>query len=358
VQGVVLSRLANTNLKWETTAETNVGVDFGFFNNRLSGSLDFYIRDTKDQLFDKPLSSSIGFSSMKVNAGKVRNSGVDITLSSVNFDNKRFGWNTDLNLSFLKNEVKSLPDYTTTSRLITGSISSFISGFELTQVGSAIYSYYGYKVDGVFQTTDDIANSAQPNAKPGELKFQDTNNDGKIDDNDRVILGKPFPDVTLGFTNSFRYKDFTLSVFLQGVFGIKTLDANVLETMYPTNEYRNRLAKYYKNRWTESNPTNKYPSGVNPSNYGGQYSINSMTVVDASFLRIKNINLSYNVPLKRRNVIDAVSVYCAVDNLYTFTSYDGYDPDASASGSTSISKVNYNSYPLARTFRLGFNLTF
>lgn len=355
-QGLVQARLPNPDLKWETTAESNIGIDFGFFNNRITGSLDFYIRDTKDQLFDKPLPSSIGFSNIKINAGKVRNSGIDLTLNTVNIDRKAWGWDTSLNLSFLKNEVKELPDFI--PELITGSVASFISSYEITRVGDPIYSYYGYKVEGIFQKGDDIANSAQPNANPGELKFKNQNTDNVINSDDRVVLGKPFPDVTFGFTNSLRYKGFTLSVFVQGVLGIQTLDANVIETLYPTNEYRNRISKYYLNRWTENNPTNKYPSGVNSSNYGGQYAINSLTVVDASFVRIKNINLSYNIPMKKNKFIQSAMVYGAVDNLYTFTNYDGFDPDASASGNNKVSKVNYNSYPLARTVRLGVNITF
>lgn len=355
-QGLVQARLPNPDLKWETTAESNIGIDFGFFNNRITGSLDFYIRDTKDQLFDKPLPSSIGFSNIKINAGKVRNSGIDLTLNTVNIDRKAWGWDTSLNLSFLKNEVKELPDFI--PELITGSVASFISSYEITRVGDPIYSYYGYKVEGIFQKGDDIANSAQPNANPGELKFKNQNTDNVINSDDRVVLGKPFPDVTFGFTNSLRYKGFTLSVFVQGVLGIQTLDANVIETLYPTYEYRNRISKYYLNRWTENNPTNKYPSGVNSSNYGGQYAINSLTVVDASFVRIKNINLSYNIPMKKNKFIQSAMVYGAVDNLYTFTNYDGFDPDASASGNNKVSKVNYNSYPLARTVRFGVNITF
>ena len=355
-QGVVLARLQNTNLKWETTEESNIGIDFGFLNNRISGTIDLYSRDTKNQLFNKPLPSSIGFSSIKVNAGKVRNSGVDFTLNTVNIENAHFHWDTSLNFSYLRNKVIDLPDYM--PQLITGYIASFVSNYNITRVGDPIYSFYGYKVEGVFQTNDDIAHSAQPNAKPGYLKFHDENGDGHISPEDKVILGKPFPDITFGLTNTLRYKGLTLSVFLQGVSGISTLDVNVLEALYPTNEYRNRLAKYYLNRWTTSHPTNKYPSGVNSSEYGGQYSVNSLTVADASFFRIKNISLTYDIPLKNKNIFQAAQVYAAVDNLATFTSYDGFDPDASATGSTSVSKVNYNSYPLARTFRFGVNLTF
>ena len=157
-QGVVEARLPNAGLKWETTAETNLGVDFGLFNNRITGSLDFYIRDTKDQLFDKPLPSAIGFSNVKVNAGKVRNSGIDFTLNTVNIDKKNWGWESSLNLSLLKNEVKELPNFM--PELITGSIGSFVSGYEITRVGDPIYSFYGYEIEGIFQKNDDIANSA------------------------------------------------------------------------------------------------------------------------------------------------------------------------------------------------------
>ena len=132
---------------------------------------------------------------------------------------------------------------------------------------------------------------------------------------------------------------------------------NIAESIYPTNEYRNRIAKYYLNRWTENNPSNTYPSGVNPSSYGGAYSINSLTVTDASFVRLKTVNLSYDIPVKTNKFIRNLQVYASGDNLFTFTKFDGFDPDASARGE-SVSKVNYNSYPLARTIRMGVNVTF
>lgn len=353
--GAISARLANPNLKWETTSELNTGIDFSIFNSRISGSVDYFIRDTKDQLFSKPLPSVIGHSNIMVNAGTVRNTGVDIMLNTITMKKSDFDWETSFNLSFLKNRVVELPPFI--PELITGSIASFISGYELTKVGHPIYSFYGYEVEGIFQKGDDIANSTQPTAKPGDLKFKNQNGDKVIDLNDRVILGKPFPDFTGGLNNRLRYKDFTLDLFLQWVQGIQTLDANVVETFYPTNEYRNRIAKYYLNRWTESNPTNLYPSGVDPSSYGGQYAINSFTVRDASFLRLKTVNLSYNVPVKTRKFITNLQIYASGDNLFTVTKFDGFDPDASARGE-SVSKVNYNSYPLARTFRMGVNVTF
>lgn len=353
--GAVPARLPNPDLRWETTSELNTGVDFSLFNSRINGSVDYYIRDTKDQLFNKPLPSVIGHSNIMVNAGTVRNTGLDVMINTINIKNPNFNWETSFNLSFLKNEVIELPPFI--PELITGYVGSFISGYEITKVGSPIYSFYGYEVEGVFQKNDDISNSAQSKAKPGDLKFKDQNGDKVIDIDDRVILGKPFPSFTGGINNRLSYKNLMLDVFLQWTHDIQTLDANVLETLYPTNEYRNRIAKYYLNRWTEDNPSNIYPSGVNPSSYGGQYAINSLTIKDASFIRIKTVTLSYNLPFKTSQVLNNMQLYISGDNLFTFTKYDGFDPDASARGE-SVSKVNYNSYPLAKTYRMGVNITF
>lgn len=353
--GVVAARLPNPTLTWESTSETNLGLDFAILKSRLSGSIDYFIRDTRNQLFDKPLPASIGFNSIKVNAGTVRNSGLDATLNAVLVQKKDFGWDASLTMSFLKNKVIDLPDYI--PQLITGFAAGFVSNYNITRVGDPIYSFYGYEVEGIFQKDDDLAASGQPNAMVGGLKFKDQNGDKKIDLNDRTVLGKPFPSVTGGFNNKFRYKNFTLDIFMHWVHDIQTLDVNVLESLYPTNEYRNRIAKYYLNRWTADNPSNAYPSGVNSSNYGGQYSVNSLTVSDASFFRLKTISLTYDVPLKANKYINTLQLYASADNVLTFTKYEGYDPDASAKGN-SVSKVNYNSYPLARTFRFGLNVTF
>jgi TonB-linked SusC/RagA family outer membrane protein len=355
-QGVVPARIPNRNLRWETTQEFNSGIDFSLWNSRISGSVDFYIRDTKDQLFSKPLPSVVGFTSIMINAGAVRNTGWDIQLNSINIDKTDFTWSSSFNMSFLKNEVTSLPP--SIPQIITGSTGGFISNYQIVAVGSPMQSFYGYKADGIFRSEEEVAGSPQPNAKPGHIRFRDQNKDGKIDATDRVILGDPFPDFTAGLNNRFVYKRFSLDLFFQLVTGINTLDANVLESFYPTNEYRNRIAKYYENRWTPQNPNAPYPSGVNPSSYGGAYSINSFTVLDASFLRFKTANLSYSVPLRSQKTIRSVQVYLAADNIVTITDYEGFDPDASNTGSEAISKVNYNSYPLNRTFRMGVNFQF
>lgn len=357
VQGVVPARLPNPNLRWESTEEINVGLDYGILGNRLTGSIDYYIRNTKDQLFSKPLPSVVGFSSIFINVGDVQNRGLDFLLNSINIDKKDFQWESSFNFSLLKNEVKSLPDFI--PQIISGSIAGgFISNFTIVQEGSSIGSFYGYEVAGIFQNEEEVKTSAQPNAQPGHLKFRDQNNDNIINSEDRVILGDPFPDFTYGLNNRFTYKNFTLDVFIQGVQGIETLDANVLESLYPTNEYRNRIAKYYLNRWTPGNPDAPYPSGVNPSAYGGERSINSLTIEDASFVRLRTVNLGYSFPAGVSKVFSNAQLYVAADNLFTLTDYEGFDPDASATGPGSVSKVNYNSYPLSRTIRLGLSLTF
>lgn len=218
-------------------------------------------------------------------------------------------------------------------------------------------SFYGYEITGLFQEGDDIAGSAQPDALPGHPVFKDQNGDQKIDSEDRVILGDPFPDYTIGFNNSFAYKGFRLEALLIAVQGIEALDANIVESLYPINVERNRIAAHYLDRWTPDNPDAAYPSGVNYSSYGGAKAINSLTITDASFIRLKTVNLSYDIPLKGEGMLSAASVYIAGDNLFTITDFEGFDPDANASG-TGVVKTAYNSYPLNRTFRLGVNLTF
>ncbi|MEO9479114.1 MAG: TonB-dependent receptor [Maribacter dokdonensis] len=361
VQGVVASRLPNPDLKWETTKEINTGLDYSVLNNRINGSLDYFYRTTSDQLFNKPLPSVVGFTNVRVNLGEVVNKGVDFNLSSKNIDKEDFKWNSNLNLSFLKNEVTVLPDFT--QELITGQIGTFISQYNITKVGSSLSSFYGYEIDGIFQVGDDIENSATPFSvadgySTGMPRFVDQNKDGVINADDRVVLGDPFPDFTFGFNNTFKYKDLSLEVFIQGVQGIESLDANVTESLYPTNNFRNSITRYYTERWTVDNPSNSLPSGENPSLYGGAYAINSLTVTDASFVRLKNVTLGYQVPIKESWGLTSLGIFIAADNLLTITDFEGYDPDASAEGTESVSRSSYNSFPLARTIRVGLDVKF
>lgn len=352
-QGAEPARLPNADLKWETTEEYNLGLDFGFFDNRISGSVEYYIKNSGDQLFSKPVAAFTGFSSKVVNFGSVQNSGIDVLVNTRNIVKKDFSWESSVTASVLRNKVTRLPDFI--PQVLTGAF-TFVPNFALVQTGLPIYSYYGYEITGIFKDNDQAAASGQAGAKAGDPIFKDQDGNKVIDAKDRTVLGSPLPKFTWGFTNTVTYKRFSLNVLLLGVHGISTLDANVIESLYPINFQRNHMAKYYLERWTPQNTDAKYPSGINPSRYGGQYSVNSLTVQDVSFVRLKTLTLNYNLPVQN-NTIKALSIYGAADNLFTISSYDGYDPDANALG-TSVTKVSQNSYPLSKVYRLGIKVNF
>ncbi len=357
-QGVVLARLPNPDLRWETTAEVNLGLDYSLLKGRVSGSIDYFDRKTSDQLFVKPLPSVVGFSNVRTNFGEVVNKGFDFSVQTKNLVGS-LKWNTSLTMSFLKNEVTKLPVFT--EEIISGNIGTFISNYNIVRKGAPLRTFYGYEIDGIFQEGDNIADAPTPEVDgyaAGMPRFIDQDDNGVIDSDDRVVLGDPFADVSFGFNNSLRFKGLSLDIYVVGVEGIETLDANVTESLYPTNDFRNSISRYFLDRWTPDNPSNELPSGINPSLYGGGRAINSLTVVDASYVRLKNITLGYNIPLADDIALSSLQVYVAVDNLLTVTDYEGYDPDASAAGPNNVSKVNYNSYPLARTYRLGVNVQF
>lgn len=355
-QGVIAARLPNPDLKWETTAEINIGLDYSLLNNRISGSVEYYDRRTYNQLFIKPLPSVVGFSSVRTNTGEVSNRGIDFNIKTLNV-NKVIRWNSNIVMSFLKNEVTSLPDFT--QQIVGGFAGNFVSGYWIVTEGQPLRSYYGYEITGIFQKGDDVANSPTPAAQgylPGMPKFKDQNNDGKIDADDRVIIGDPFPDFSYGIRNTFSYKNFSLDVFINGVEGVKTFNNDIAESLYPINTYTNSLSKYWYERWTPDNPSSTLPSGVNYSLYAGARAINTLTVTDASYVRLKNVTLAYSLPLKNKSS-KAIDIYVSGDNIFTITDFSGYDPEASIQGG-GIDNRSYNSYPLARTYRVGLNVKF
>ena len=355
-QGVLSARLPNPNLRWETTKEFNVGLDYELIKGRLSGSIDLFHRKTYDQLFIKPLPSVVGFTSVRTNAGDVLNRGVDFAIKSLNLDGA-LKWTTSITLSYVKNQVTSLPPFT--QQIIGGNAGNFVSGYWIVREGDALRSFYGYQIDGIFQTGDDIAGSATP-VKQGYVagmpRFRDQNGDGLINADDRVILGKSIPDYTFGFRNTLSYKGLSLDIFINGVQGVQTFDNNVAQSLYPINTFINTLSKYYYDRWTPTNPTNDLPSGDNYSLYAGGLAVNSKTIVDASYARLKNITLGYVVPLKIKSP-SSIRVYVSGDNLFTLTNFEGYDPESSVQGGSLDSRA-YNSYPLARVIRAGFDIKF
>jgi TonB-dependent SusC/RagA subfamily outer membrane receptor len=346
------SRIANPNLKWESTEQLNIGLDASILQGRVSATLDYFIKNTRDMLINLPVPRATGFASVLTNVGRMENKGIEVLLSSTNINKEQFKWSTTLNFSAIKNTVKDIGGVTD---IITGAVEA-IGPTAIVRVGYPAYSYYGYEVQGIFQSGDNIAGSAQPNSRPGYPIFRDVNGDKRITPSDQLIIGSPFPDFTFGVQNTFTYKRLQLDVFFQGQKGADQLNINVLESMYPNNARRNRIAEQVLDRWTPANPTARWPSGVQPSAYGGG-KVNTLALQDASYLRLKNIQVSYNLPVEKLRFIQSARLYLVGQNLATFTNYVGFDPEANAFGRSNV-RLDYNGYPLARTWMLGLNIGF
>lgn len=348
--GISATQLPNPDLKWETTSQFDVGLDVGFLNNRITGSIDYFSKSTKDLLLLLPIPRTTGFSTTLRNVGGVRNRGFELGVSSLNIDGS-FQWRSTLNFSTIHNEVTDLGEL---PFILAGS-AGFISEFTIIRKGDPLNAYYGYQVDGVFQLDDDdIASSAQPLARPGEYRYRDIDGNGQINANDRTVLGSPFPDFTYGLNNDFSYRSFSLSFFIQGVQGSSIFNMNRAESEHPISFRRNRLREAYQDRWTPSNPTNANSSSI-PVAVSYASNVNSRAVEDASFIRLKNVQLRYNVPLRNTARIKGLQVHVTGQNLFTITNYSGSDPEVSAFGISNV-RADFNAYPLTRTFILGLNV--
>jgi TonB-dependent starch-binding outer membrane protein SusC len=347
------TRIANPNLKWETTEQINIGFDMGFLENRFLASMDYFRKNTFNMLFDLPIPASTGYTSIMSNIGNIKNSGFEITLDSKNLTGK-FKWNTSLNLSTLKNEVTDTGDI---SQIIHTDAGQSTTQIAIIKVGETLSSFYGYQSDGIWQTQEEItASGTLDPVKPGNVKFVDQNGDHVVNTNDRVILGKSFPSLTMGLTNVFEYKNFQLNIFVDAASGVEMLNNSKVETYYPVSHRRNRIEEPYLNRWTTENPSTIYPSFVNPAGQGNK-AVSDLTVEDASFIRLQSAQLTYQVPLKSKKIFDGISIYISGQNLFTLTNYTGQDPTTNSNGDSSL-KIDFNAYPVARTFILGLELGF
>ncbi|MCY1722079.1 TonB-dependent receptor [Prolixibacteraceae bacterium Z1-6] len=343
------SRIGNSELKWETTEQLNFGIDMGFFENRVYTSMDYYTKETTDMLLALPVPSSTGFTSVLQNIGSIRNQGFEFMIETRNFIGE-FKWNTNLNFSTIKNEVLSLGDIPE----IIHEGAGWTSGIALIREGAPLNSFYGYNVMGVWQQDDDFSVTTDPVA-PGDTKYEDINGDGKVNADDRVILGNSFPTLNWGLSNNLSYKGFGLNFFIEGVHGVSMLNNNLVDSYFPINFRRNKLAEPYLNRWTPENPTNEYPSFVNPNGQGSK-GVNSKTVEDASYIRLKTVKLSYDINMANK-VFKKATVYVTGQNLLTLTDYSGYDPSTNSNGNPSL-KIDYNSYPVAKTYMIGVEINF
>jgi TonB-linked SusC/RagA family outer membrane protein len=350
---------ANKNLKWETTKQLDIGVDVSFLRDRITLTADYYQKLTDDLLLSTPIPTTSGFPSTVLNVGNITNKGFDFDIRSYNLTGA-FKWNTQLNFSINRNNITNLN--TETDILLLGG--------SLLRQGEPVGTFYGYIFDGIFQTDKEAASSAvllgqEPNspdsaarAKAGDRKYRDINKDGKIDANDRTLLGTAQPNFTFGFNNSFSYKGFELNIFFQGSQGNKMANFNNLDLLSFTGQ-NNVLAEGGLNRWTPDNPGNKYPRANAATRDVGVFS--SAIVEDASYIRLKNVTLSYRFPtqLLSKVKMKSLRLFVGATNFWTLTNYSGYDPEANTYGqSTTLIGIDAGGYPQSKTFTIGLNAGF
>lgn len=358
-------RYPNPNLRWERTGQFDIGLDMEFLDGRITAVADFYQKNTTDLLLFTPLPATTGFSGYLSNIGGLKNTGVELAVTSVNL-NKSIKWNTTFNWARNRNEITALASG---NDIPIGGVLNIPTGWSILQVGQSLGTFFGLKSAGIFQSDAEAASSPVirgQNAKAGDRKYQDINGrdengnltgrpDGIIDEADRTIIGNANPDFTFGLVNSFSYKGFDLSIFLQGVYGNDVVNAFLLEIGSMHGE-TNILTEYWENRWTPENPNNQYPK-VNPSD---RNVFSDAIIEDGSFIRIKNITFGYtfnNATLSKLKMSN-LRIYASGNNIFNFTKYRGYDPEVFAFGQNSLLQgVDYGGYPLARTLIFGIQVS-
>lgn len=398
------SNIPNTSIRWESQEQYNVGLDLSFFTGRLNLTVDAYYKKSDDMLMSMQLPSYMGtqgngsskLQAPKGNYGSIENKGLEITLDAHPVQLKNFSWDSNFQISFNKNKLLSLSDTENATLVGYGQWGDVVC---VSEIGKPLYNFYGYKVEGVYKDLDDIQNSAKPAKYPsdgvfnrgntvwvGDIKYKDVDENGVIDERDRTDIGSPLPKFTFGWTNTFRYKNLDLSIFLNGSYGNKVMNYNSLTLTHMNSTWTNQLQSVVSKRarlepidptivyadgskWFDhidnvrvKNPGTKIPhTSINDPNDNDR--ISDRYVEDGSFLRIKNITLGYTFPkaLLNKAKIENLRVYVNIQNLYTFTKYTGYDPEVGAStqDSTGLTYgLDNGRYPSPAMYSFGLNITF
>lgn len=338
--GTYQSTLGNPDLKWETTQQTNLGFDLAMFNSRVILNFDAYYKKTTDVLLNVQLTSSLPVNTIQTNAGEIVNKGVEFNLGTVNFDQKKFKWQTDFNMSFNRNEVTKL---VYTPVYFFGRIYSNNQDVNILQVGLPLGAFYGYVSDGVDPATGDII-------------YRDINGNGIFDPGDRKVIGYGMPDFTFGLTNNFTYQKWTLNLFFQGSYGNDIFNATRvdLEGMFDSKNQSTVVL----DRWTPENPYTDIPRAIGGGNVDNVRN-STRFIEDGSYIRLKSLTLSYAILNNNAKFssIRKLSVYATAQNLLTLTKYTGFDPEVNAFGNSAVSMgVDYGTYPQSRTFVFGINV--
>lgn len=371
-KGVVPKVLGNSDLKWETTAQANVGLDLGFLDDRISATVDYYYKRTKDLLLNATLAPSMGFLQAYKNVGSVSNSGLEITIDTRNIQTRDFLWTSSFNISFNRNMVLGLneDEPSLATRVTWG---NFNNAYPYIAVpGLPIAMFYGYIFDGIYQyddfeqtpsgyvLKDGIPNNgnARESIQPGDIRYKDINNDGVVDTYDQTIIGNPNPDHIGGFNNYFQYKNLDLSIYFQWSYGGDVMNANriVFEAGEPTARQSLNMFASYADRWTPENPSNTLyrVGGQGPAVYSNR------TIEDGSFLRLKTVSIGYRLPARwmKKIRMKSLRIYASGQNLYTWTRYTGFDPEVSTRPTALTPAFDWSAYPRAMTITGGIELTF
>jgi TonB-linked SusC/RagA family outer membrane protein len=355
--GTQPTRIANPSLKWETSEQTNFGIDLTTLGTSLTVTLDYYIKKTKDWLVTAPVPMLVGNSAPIINGGSVQNSGIEAEISY----RKQLGelyLSASINGAFNKSKVLDIQN--AEKRLQGGDGGFGQSGIIYAEIGTPMGVFYGVKTAGIFQTQEEINSyvsstgaKIQPNAKPGDIKFVDENGDGTISDGDRVQIGSPFPDFTGGLNLSAEMYGFDFNMFLYAALGQEIYSATRRYDMNGTN-----YTAEWLNRWTGEGTSNFYPRVTFVDNNLNGKTVSDFYIQDGSFVRLRNITLGYTLP---QSITDALTIsklrlYVSAENLYTFTRYKGYDPEIG--GGVFDNGIDRGIYPQARTIMTGISVTF
>lgn len=360
LQGAFPKNFANPDIKWEETAMTNVGIDFMAFNNRLSLTADYYVKNTKDILLTVPIPISSGGANDPIrNAGKIRNNGFEFNLGWMDQPNPDISYGINLIGSFNKNKVIAMGSES--GSIKGGSTNQNITTSE-TKAGYPIGGYWLISTAGYFNSQEEVdayakdGKKIQPAAEPGDIKFVDANNDGVINDDDRVFQGSPFPDFTFALNGNMRYKNFDLSIELQGVLGNKIYNAT-RQTLEDVTKGSNFLASCL-DYWTPENKNASHPRLTWDDPNRNTRAESDRYLENGSYLRLRSVQLGYTFPQTWfKGAIQHARVYINAENLFTITSYSGYSPDVNADNANYRGFDNFI-YPTNRTFMLGLNVTF
>ena len=407
------ANIPNLAIQWESQEQTNIGLDLGFFNNRVNLTLDWYRKESKDMLMQLQLPAYMGTSgngssalaAPSGNYGTIRNTGLEITLNTHPLVGK-FEWDSEFQISFNKNELVALNDGTGNATLKGwGQWGEQEPQVSQTEVGGSLFSFYGYVCDGYYTSKEDIENSPTP-LKPavngvysknstvwvGDIKYKDLNGDGVIDANDRTNIGSPLPDFTFGWTNTFRWNNFDLNIFINGSVGNKVGNYNKYKLTHMNNTWINQLDDVLDaTRLEPIDPNKDYSAGIDRGDgqliYNWYDDINNVRIAnpgasqprmsmndpndndrwsdryieDASFIRLKNISLGYTFPKKwvRKLSLETLRLNVNIQNLLTITKYDGYDPEVGTSTQSSfVAGLDNGRYPSPTTYSFGINVTF